>query len=415
MTQSRRISWLAVLVVAPLLWATRAAAQSGTVTDDAFLSSNTNTQQFNLNGQGLVLIVAGSNATFNNQQVGTTNTFIKFQLQSSLPPNAAAANVAKATLKLYLSPLTQPSGAIDIYPVTSAWTEFTLNTFSPPTMASTPFATGIPVGQANSFLVIDLTQLVQQWLQGSANGGLNNNGIALVADTSTTYVVFDSRKNIVTSHEPRLEIVLVNSGPPGPAGPQGPTGPQGATGPAGPQGPQGIPGPTGATGPQGPIGINNRGTWTSSTLYKQNDAASDASSFWLALIQNQGSKPNLSNPNWQLLASGINNRGAWSLANSYNVNDAVSDQGSFWLAVQAILANTANSQPSAGSESWQLLAAQGATGPQGATGTAGAGVSVAGSVEPAGANCAYAGAKFVAANGTTYACNGAPVFRGSRS
>jgi hypothetical protein len=52
--------------------------------------------------------------------VGTTTTFLKFQLQSSLPPTVAAANVSKATLKLFLSPATHPTGAIDIYPITSA-------------------------------------------------------------------------------------------------------------------------------------------------------------------------------------------------------------------------------------------------------------------------------------------------------
>jgi hypothetical protein len=335
MTRLNKILCLTLCAVALLLLPLRAAAQSGTVTDDAFLSTNSTTQQFNLNGQGIALIVAGSSATVGNSNVGATKTYIKFLLTSSLPPNTAAANVAKATLKLYLSPLTKPTGAIDIYPLTTAWTESTLNPSSPPALSSTAFATQIPVGQANSFLVVDVTKLVQEWLNGSANGGIDNDGIALVADSSTTYVVFDSKESIVTSHEPRLEIVLANSGPQGPAGPQGPQGPQGS------QGPQGIPGPTGGTGPQGPIGINNRGTWTNSVSYKQNDVVSDANSFWLTLIPNQGSEPNLGNPNWQLLAAGINNRGNWSASNSYNVNDAVIDGGSFWLALVPTSSNTA--------------------------------------------------------------------------
>jgi N-acetylneuraminic acid mutarotase len=126
-------------------------------------------------------------------------------------------------------------------------------------------------------------------------------------------------------------------------------------------------GATGATGPQGPIGIANRGTWTSSTLYKQNDALSDASSFWLALIQNQGSEPSLSNPNWQLLAAGINNRGAWNGTANYSTNDAVTDGGSYWLALSV----NNNSQPSGTNTNWQLLAAQGATGAPGSPGSQG--------------------------------------------
>jgi hypothetical protein len=50
-------------LTAALLIPIRAAAQSGTVTDDAFLASDPITQVVNLNGQGISLIVAGPNAT----------------------------------------------------------------------------------------------------------------------------------------------------------------------------------------------------------------------------------------------------------------------------------------------------------------------------------------------------------------
>ncbi len=53
-----------------------------------------------------------------------------------------------AAMKLYLSPGTNPSGAIDIYPIISAWSESTLNASSPPALASTAFATGISVGKS---------------------------------------------------------------------------------------------------------------------------------------------------------------------------------------------------------------------------------------------------------------------------
>ena len=171
MTQPHKILFLAVFAATLLLLPLRASAQSGTVTDDGFLSSSAATQQVNLNGQGIALIVAGSSATVGSVSVGTTKTYIKFQLLSSLPQNVAAGNVAKATLKLYLSPGTNPSGAIDIFPVTGAWTEATLTT-SPPAVSSTAFATGIAVGKANSFLVLDVKQLVQEWLNGAGSGGL---------------------------------------------------------------------------------------------------------------------------------------------------------------------------------------------------------------------------------------------------
>ena len=202
-------------LTAALFLPTTAAAQSGTATDDAFLSDNATTQLVNLNGQGISLIVARSAATVGPLHVGTTTTYIKFQFQSSLPPSVSAANVAKATLKLYLSPGINPSGSINLFPITTAWTESSLSPSSPPTLAATPFLANIPVGGANSFLVVDVTKLVQDWLEGSANGGFANDGIALEAATNSTYTVFDSKEDLITSHEPRLEIVLVNNGPAG--------------------------------------------------------------------------------------------------------------------------------------------------------------------------------------------------------
>ncbi len=401
-----KILWLAVFAAALLLLPSNASAQSATVTDDAFLSTNSTTQQVNLNGQGISLLVAGSSATVGSAHVGTTKSFIKFQLQSSLPPATASSNVAKATLKLFLSPVTSPSGTIDIYPVTGDWNESTLNPSSPPALSSTAFATMVPAGKANSFLVLDVTQLVQAWLKGSANGGLDNNGIALVANTGTTYVVFDSKESIVTSHEPRLEIVLVGSGPQGPPGTPGAPGLPGQPGqtgqpgtpgaaatvqvqstttvPAGtpasvlnggtpnaavlnfliPQGPSGF---QGAQGPQGPAGISNKGNWSSPAAYNQSDAVFASGSYWLATAANTNSQPSATNTAWQLLAAGINNRGAWDKAASYNANDAVTDSGSYWLA----LAVNNASQPSATNTNWQLLAAQGTPGGPGAPGTNG--------------------------------------------
>jgi len=88
MTQPSRILWFTFCVAALLLLPSRAAAQSATVTDDAFLSINSATQSANLNGQGIVLVVAGSSAMAGSPQVsvGLTKAYIKFQLASSLPP-----------------------------------------------------------------------------------------------------------------------------------------------------------------------------------------------------------------------------------------------------------------------------------------------------------------------------------------
>jgi len=223
-----------------------------------------------------------------------------------------AANVSKATLKLYLSPGFAPSGSLNFYPVTSQWSESTLTAATVPAVGATPFAADVPLGPANSFLVVDVTELVQAWLNGPSNGGIENNGIAIEAATATTYAVFDTKEDVLTGHEPRLEIVLLDSGPQGPPGPAGPAGSQGVQGVPGATGPQGPIGPAGA---QGPVGINNRGVWSASNSYNVNDAVTDAGSFWLAL---QPTTANTATPStscepsaagcaadWQLLASAI--------------------------------------------------------------------------------------------------------------
>jgi hypothetical protein len=373
MTQLRRIFCLAIFVIPLLLLPHRAAAQSATVTDDAFASTNATTQALNLNGQGIVLIVAGSSAMAGSPQVsvGLTKSYIKFQLMSSLPPGTTAANVTKATLKLYLSPLTKPSGTIDIYPLTSAWTESTLNPSSPPALASMAFATQIPVSQANSFLVVDVTKLVQEWLMGSANGGLDNDGIALVADTGTTYVVFDSKESIVTSHEPRLEIVLANSGPQGAAGPQGPQGATGATGPAG----------AAAT-----VSVGATTTVLSGTNAMVTNAGSSSAALLNFLIPQgiqgpQGTPgiPGIPGPIGQTGAAGaagpagtnglgFNFRKAFDSAAAYALNDVVSYNGSSYAALTAT--KPGDSTPDL-NPAWSLAAQQGAAGTQGLQGVQG--------------------------------------------
>lgn len=165
-------------------------------------------------------------------------TFIQFNL-SSLPANA---NVSKATLRLYVDAVTA-SGSVDVYELTSPWTEGALNFTNAPTpglsaTGSKPIA--ISSANVNQFVLIDITTLVQDWVDGT----VANHGIALKLTSSTGALSFDSKESPLTSHEPELEITLANAGPQGLQGPAGPQGPQGVQGPAGPQGVSGnlVPG-----------------------------------------------------------------------------------------------------------------------------------------------------------------------------
>jgi len=188
------------------------------------------------------------------------NSYIRFNL-SGVP---AGSVVTKATLRLFVDDVSA-GGQFDVYdlPSSPTWTESTLTYNSrPPLGASATAANPITVSSAslNDFLLIDITQTVQGWLNNPAS----NTGIALVLVGTKGQFFFDSKESIETSHEPELELQLEGvAGQPGPQGVPGPTGPvgsagakgaTGATGSTGPQGPIGLKGTAGATGPTGPAG-----------------------------------------------------------------------------------------------------------------------------------------------------------------
>ena len=184
--------------------------------------------------------------------------FLKFSLDT-LPAGTTAANVTQARLRLWVNESTSGLGAITLIPVTSAWDESVIkaNNISGMTFGS-PTISDLPVSSSSTFISIDVTDWVKAWL----NGTLRNEGLEIVASAATTNLnlYFDSKESSQTSHEPSLEIVLSNMGPPGPTGPQGVSGPPGPAGVAGSQGlpgaagAPGTPGSPGAQGPAGPAG-----------------------------------------------------------------------------------------------------------------------------------------------------------------
>ena len=176
--------------------------------------------------------------------VGTGSTsYVQFNL-SGIP---AGASVSKATLRLYVDAVLK-GGSFDVYQVNSSWSENTLTFITPPPALGSSATGGHPISingsSLNQFLLIDITSLVQSWL----NGGTPNNGVALALTSgSGGSFSFDSKESLLTGNGPELEISLN-----GPSGPPGPTGPQGLPGPNGPSGPIGQVGPVGPQGPPGP-------------------------------------------------------------------------------------------------------------------------------------------------------------------
>jgi hypothetical protein len=285
-----------------------ATAQMGTLTDDAYVSANGSLQLANLNGTGPAIVVTGPSATLSGRPIGATGGFLRFRLSSTLPECTTEADVARATLTVYVSFLPTP-GAVRVGRVTAPWTESALTPGNAP--AVVPDGPGVPVSRASSFVTFDVTTLVRDWIAGRQP----NHGLALIAASDTAFVSFDSKENPITSHQPTLEIVLHGgsgggTGPAGPQGPAGPAGAPGADGPAGPQGPMGLPGPIGLTGasgpagpagPAGPRGLNWRGFWDATQAYVADDAVRFEGSSWRALRDNTDVVP-LDGDDWMLVA-----------------------------------------------------------------------------------------------------------------
>ena len=190
---------------------------------DTFVSSATPKVNY---GPSITLVVGPS-----------TISYIRFNM-SGFP---AHATISKATLRLYVDAVGK-AGSFDVYELNSSWTEggLTYNTALPPSSFG-PSATGrnpiaITAASMNQFVLIDITALAQDWLNG-----IPNNGIAIALTTPAGAFSFDSKESLLTGNGPELDIVF--NGGNGSPGPAGPVGPQGPIGTAGPQGPPGVPPP----------------------------------------------------------------------------------------------------------------------------------------------------------------------------
>lgn len=182
---------MVVLALALFVFQNESFAQGGTLTDNATFPANFST-----------LTVQGSSATD-----GSAASFVKFKLTPNLAPATPGGYVGKATLTLYVGTLNSP-GSFNVYRVTGPWGEGA--TTAPTYDAANPATVEVPVTAVNSYVTVDLTALVQQWLgtDGLGAGGVPNYGIALVANTNTTAFSFDSKESTTTSHPPQLTIVL---------------------------------------------------------------------------------------------------------------------------------------------------------------------------------------------------------------
>ena len=232
-----RWSRIVLLLAAVILLPNSSFAILAPLTDDTYTSSSSPASNFG--GESVLRLSA------------TTTTFLKFDL-TTLPGCAATcptgSDVAKASLTVFVNKVNAP-GSFDVKPVTGAWAEGTLTQAAAPALGAVEVA-AVPVGAPWEFVTVDVTGLVQDWLDGAPN-----QGVALVPNGAGLSARLDSKENRITSHQAVLDIVLV-----GPEGPTGPTGATGATGATGGIGPASlVPGPTGPTGPTGATGATGPG------------------------------------------------------------------------------------------------------------------------------------------------------------
>ena len=249
---SRLLIALLMLAVLPL-WPTRSfAGVEAVLTDDAYTSSSKPRAKF---GKKKGLLVSKK-----------LRSFLKFSL-STLPSGTVAADVEKATLKLFASKR-RKAGSFDVFAVTGPWSERRITHRTAPVLADHA-ETGAPVsvGGVNQFVTVDVTTLVRDWVDFIATSGASgraNNGVALVSRSRLSAEI-DSKESDSTAHDAALEIVLTGVGAVGQAGPQGPAGPAGAVGPAGPQ------------------GLAWQGNFSSLTNYNPNDTVHDDGSIYLCV------------------------------------------------------------------------------------------------------------------------------------
>ncbi len=184
----------------------------------------------------------GSATTMNVGGPSAAQALAQFDL-SALPAGTTSAQIAKATLTLFLNKV-GAAGTVNISVANGSWTEFGVNGNNAPA-AGLAVASGVAASAASEYITVDATAAVQAWLTGTTNSGF-----ILTPSDGVVNVAFDTKESATTSHPATLTIVLASSGARGATGATGPAGSTGATGPTG----AGTTGATGATGAVGATG-----------------------------------------------------------------------------------------------------------------------------------------------------------------
>ena len=352
-----------------------------------------------------------SGAISNLNVGGGYTALLQFDL-GTLPAGVTAAQVTRATLRLYCNRM-DAAGVVSVQPVGAAWGEYSVTYATLPALRTA--VQQIMVSQAGVFVTVDVTALVQGWISAPSS----NYGVALTAGSAE--VQFDSKENDLTGHTAALDVTLAAVGAQGPAGPMGLTGPQGPQGVPGAQGPEGFQGPEGPLGPQGFAGLT--GAPGPQGVPGVAGPAGPQGAVGVAGPVGPQGQVGLSGPQGAAGPVGMMFQGTYSPTVNYGLADGVIYHGSGYVS---LVAGNRGNPPDGSPGAWTLFAtgtagamgpagAQGPVGPVGPQGVAGAAGPVgaagpAGATGPQGPPVAFAGGWLV---GTTYPVGSAVSYGGS--
>jgi len=180
------------LVLAAVLFGLPVAvsAATGIVVGDTYISPINPTINF---GNATALNIGGG-----------ASALIQVDL-SSLPTGLLASNIRRATLTVFVNKVFI-AGGLDFSQVTTPWSEGTVTFNTQPTIRGTPFINNVAVNTSATFLTVDITDLVQQWVTGvSPNFGVE---ITAAVAAPGTVVNLDSKESTSTSHSAFADITI---------------------------------------------------------------------------------------------------------------------------------------------------------------------------------------------------------------
>jgi len=179
-----------------LLCSLSAAYGQITPSDDAYTSSAASSTNY---GTAITLSVSAT-------ATGTTTAFIRFDL-SSIPSTYTGANIAQATLKVYVAAV-PAAGSFNVDYVTGSWSEKTIKETEAPGIGATIVSNvNLVTTNKGEYILINVTPALVAWLDGTET----NYGLVLVANSPLS-ATFDSKENSGASHPPELDVVFAGGG-----------------------------------------------------------------------------------------------------------------------------------------------------------------------------------------------------------